>query len=205
MDILQRAADLLDRAQRGMADASNPGARAMVSTAQVRALEGRQADLRRRIEAAALELGKLAFRRWKNGGHSDEPAMVSLCEQLDRLNGEYQYVVGQLMDARTGMMPYASPQAPPQDLPPYPPTYGPGYPQTPRPYTQPPSLPSYTPDYAPPPLPTYQDTAPIPSSWAPPPVAPAPFRPSRPVRECPECLTLVPGNADFCPTCGMRI
>lgn len=40
---------------------------------------------------------------------------------------------------------------------------------------------------------------------APPLVTVAGAQPSRSVRECPECYTLVPDTTDFCPSCGMRV
>src|SRR5579875_3851519 len=207
MDILQRAATLLERAQNRVADAASQGSRA-VNMAQIRALETRQADLRRRIEFSAQELGKLAFRRWKTASSADDATMLSLCEQLDRLNNEYQYVTGALVDARRSGPSYGPPPSVSQGLPPYPPA--PAY------AAQPPlALPGAAPpgpDAIWPPaadaLSSYQAPGPAtpPVGWMSP--SPAPQLPPRlpkPDRECPECLTMVPGTTDFCPTCGMRV
>jgi hypothetical protein len=51
-----------------------------------------------------------------------------------------------------------------------------------------------------PPLPPAESSYPAPF------IAPvAEVRPEKPVRECPECYSLVPGTTDFCPSCGMRV
>jgi hypothetical protein len=218
MDIFQRAATLLERAQSRMADAASQGGRA-VNGAQIRALETRQSDLRRRIEYAAQELGKLAFRRWKTATTTDDATMLSLCEQLDRLNNEYQYLTGALVDARRGSPSYGSQPTFAQSLPPYP--SSPAYPAPaaggfPGGYSSqaPVALsgmasPAFDASWPPAanPLPPYQTPEPTvpPSGWMVPPPAPPPARPLKPDRECPECLSMVPGTTDYCPTCGMRV
>lgn len=199
MDLIQRAADMLDRAQDRVTDMTNQATRYMAGVAQMRTLEARQDELRRQLERASMELGKLAFLRWRTGGTGNDPAMVALCEQIERLNAEYQRVAGELADARAAAAaPYAPPAPPAAGPPPYPPPYPAPYPPT-----------SYAPPRPPPPLPAYTPIpAPAPETsapWTPPPAPALPPRPPKPVRECPECYTLVPGSTDFCPSCGMRV
>ena len=100
MDIFDRAANLFDRAQGRMADATNQAARLVLSASQVRALEARQGELRQALEAASMELGKLTYGRWKSPHLANDAAMQSLCQQIDRLNAEYQRILGDLTDAR---------------------------------------------------------------------------------------------------------
>jgi len=188
MDILQRAANLFDRAQGRVTDATNQAVRLVMNAAQMRALEARQAELRQQLEQAAMELGKLTFQRWKSHGVGNEHAMTALCRHIDRLNAEYQQVLGALTDARAAT--YAPPPYPPQLTPPV------AVPTRPPPYPAAPSTPSpYAASYSPPPA----------QSTAPPLPPPLPPRPLKPARECPECYSLVPGTTDFCPSCGMRV
>jgi hypothetical protein len=202
MDLLQRAVDMLDRAQSRVTDMTNQAARYMAGVAYMRTLEGRQDELRRQLEQASMDLGKLTFRRWKTGGTGADPAMLALCEQIDRLHAEYQRVAGDLADARAAAAPY--PQSLPQGAPP---PYPQPYPAAPMSSSYaPPGAPAPPPPY-PPPVQTYPPSpSPLPSSMPISPPTPAlPPRPLKPVRECPECYTLVPGTTDFCPSCGMRV
>ena len=86
MDLLQRAAELFDRAQDRVTDVTNQASRYMAGVAYIRALETRQTELRQHLEQSSMELGKLTFRRWKTGGTGDDASMIALCEQIDRLN-----------------------------------------------------------------------------------------------------------------------
>ncbi len=192
MDIFQRAANLFDRAQGRMTDATSQAARIVLSAAQMRALEARQAELRRQIEQATMDLGKLTFQRWKNRGIGNDGALASLCASIDTLNAEYQRVLSDLADARAAV---ASPVSyPPHSAPP--PFIG--------------QAGSYSATSAPPPTAPY--AAPPPPAMPPPAdhyvtalLPPPSPRPVKLARECPECYTMVPGAADFCPSCGMRV
>lgn len=228
MDFIQRAATFFDRAQDWLADATNGTARPVLSQTEVRSLEARQAYLRQQLEHASMELGKLTYQRWTNHGVGNDGAMAVLCQQIDALNVEYQQVLGALADARAASNgarhgPYA---------PPAPAYQGPhGYPAAqPAPSTQSPALGPYAAHgngAAYPPQPTHVQRAntpapPVPmpasTSFAPdgqaqlgpvvgvlPSAPPRPPRPPKPIRECPECYTMVPGDVDFCPSCGMRV
>ena len=223
MDIFDRAAHMFDRAQGRMADATNQAARLVLSASQVRALEARRGELRQALETASMELGKLAYGRWKSPHLANDAAMQALCQQIDRLNAEYQRILGDLADARAAM-PVTYPPRPVFAGAQYRPQGGPPYPQmTTRaggvPYQQPGSPVSYG-----------QQTGTIPPGDAaypqqgspaghgqqaqpfsaapllyPPPVPQLPPRPPKPTRECPECYSMVPGSTDFCPSCGMRV
>lgn len=227
MDIFQRAANIFDRAQGRVADATNQAARLVLSAAQLRALEARHAELRQQLEAATMELGKLAFQHWKAPDMATERTTAALCAHIDRLHAEYQRVVGELMDARAAPLSPAS-YPPASAPPPYPPPYSPTIAATPL---GPLMLPTgaVSPGYQPPlstGQPVYQHApiaapsaagspfqpafgdpfAQVPQLVSPTPhLLPAAARPSRPARECPECYSLVPGTADFCPSCGMRV
>ena len=192
MDILQRAVRFFDRAQGQMSQATSQAARLVLSAAQVRNLETRQEDLRRQIDASVLELGKLSFERWKSAATTNDPTMIALCLQIDPLNAEYQHVLGDLTAARAAMPPA--------------PTYAPSPSgaMLPSALASPPVLalappPVAFPSPTPSPPPTVDYTA---AALAPPPM---PTRTPQPARECPECYALVPGNNDYCPSCGMRV
>lgn len=199
MDIFDRAANLFDRAQGRMADATNQAARLVLSASQVRALEARQAELRQALEAASMELGKLAYGRWKSAALANDVAMQSLCQHIDRLNAEYQRILSDLADARAAV-PAGYPPRPLRAGAPYMPQGGQTYAQrvppggAPQPYQgTPASQGQQMHPYAAAPLPP------------PPPVPQLPPRPPKPTRECPECYAMVPGSTDFCPSCGMRV
>jgi TolA-binding protein len=177
MDILQRAADLIDRAQDRVAVATGQAARMVVSATQLRALEVRQAELRQQIEQATMDLGKLTFQRWKNHGVGNDAALAALCAQIDTLNAEYQRILSEIADARAAMA-------------------------APAPYTAAPGSPSSYSSAAPP---FAGPALGMPSTVSYPPPPPLPALPPRPARECPECYAMVPGSVDFCPSCGMRV
>ena len=224
MDIFDRAANIFDRAQGRMADATNQAARLVLSASQVRALEARQAELRQALEAASMELGKLAYGRWKSPQLANDAAMQALCQQIDRLNAEYQRILGDLADARAAVpAPY-----PPRPLfagAPYRPQGGQTYPQMATqqgggvPYPQrgaPASYGQQTGMIQPGGQPYPQQGSPAgygqhaqpypPAPLLPPPPVPQlPPRPPKPTRECPECYSMIPGSTDFCPSCGMRV
>jgi hypothetical protein len=218
MDFFQRAATFFDRAQDRFLDAPNNAPRPMLSSTEMRSLEARQAYLRQQLEHASMELGKLTYQRWKNRGVGNDGAMAVLCQQIDALNVEYQQVLGALTDARTP--PNGRRPAPPAPSP-YPPL---GYPAASpptapyRPQAQngyPPHATSSTgaaPGTLPSsPMPAQLPFPPVGHSQLGPVVTPLPTAPSRPprppkpTRECPECYTMVPGDVDFCPSCGMRV
>ena len=164
-----------------------------------------------------MELGKLTYQRWKNRGVGNDGVMAVLCQQIDALNAEYQQVLGALTDARTPSTGY---RPPPSAPPPYPQS---GYPAAPSPAPYHPQAqngypPRVTPTTGaapgsrpPSPMPTQLPFPPAgqaqlgPVVTVLPPTPPRPPRPPKPTRECPECYTMVPGDVDFCPSCGMRV
>jgi hypothetical protein len=155
------------------------------SAAQVKALEATQADLRVQLERAVADLGRLSFQRWKCGGIGNDSELVAACHRVDQLNSAYQQVLQDLISARA-----AIPLAGDPMLPPATPTYpDPGI--SSGPYAGGPT------HYGAPVLPFPDIGGPV--SPLPPPRMP------RAASECPECYTLVPGNVDFCPSCGMRV
>ncbi len=185
MDLLQCAADLLDRAQDRVSQAGNQAARVVESAAQVKALEATQADLRVQLERAVGDLGRLSFQRWKCGGIGNDSELVAACQRVDQLNSSYQQVLQDLISARAAAPLAGDPMLPPV-APPYPPAD-----MSIGPYSM---------------GPTYHATPVLPFPAAAGPIAPLPPpRMPRPASECPECYTLVPGNVDFCPSCGMRV
>ncbi|MGH2344035.1 MAG: hypothetical protein ACRDG4_02335, partial [Chloroflexota bacterium] len=99
MDFLQRAADMIDRAQDRVAQAGNDAARLVMSAAQVKALELRQADLHEQLERATRELGRVAFQRWKGGGVGHDAELVAACVRVDQINAAYQQVLQDLISA----------------------------------------------------------------------------------------------------------
>jgi hypothetical protein len=191
MDILQRAAGMIDRAQVRVADATQQVARNAITITRLRALELRQIELRAQIEAAVMDLGRLTFQRWKNHGVGNDTELTTLCQAIDTLNADYQTLLGHIADARASGLP------PPEYHQPSPPLYLP-------------SAASQLPGNAA----AYEDSAidysgypteqyiPGTASAYPPPSA---HVSSRPARECPECLTLVPGADSYCPACGLRV
>jgi hypothetical protein len=185
MDLFERAANFFDRSQGRMATATNQAARIVLTAAQMRALEARQGELRAQIEQATLDLGRLTFQRWKNHGVGNDAALASVCAHIDVLNAEYQRILSDLADARAALA--GSPIPPP------------GTPGAPfDPYASLP--PAASTPYTTPPVP------PMPSAAGSPLAVPMlPPRPARPARECPECYSLVPGTAEYCPSCGMRV
>lgn len=201
MDLFQRAVDMLDRAQDRMAQAGNQAARIVLSAAQVRALEAHQMELRHQLEMATTDLGKLTFQRWKNGGVGNEAALTAACQRIDALNAEYQRVLHELIGARAAAPVAPSPYGPPPNMP-YP-GQGP-YALPPGPAPMPPAG-SYPPYPVPPgqPVASYPSPPTDPAGYPPLP-PPAPPRPRRAARECAECYTMVPGDVDYCPSCGMR-
>lgn len=188
MDLFQRAANLFDKAQDRMATATTQAARIVMTAAQMRALEARQEELRRQIEQATVDLGRLTFQRWKNRGVGNDSPLAALCSQIDALNTEYQRILTDLAEARAAMA----------GSPPHAPSPPGGVIMAGNPYAAP-----YAPQapFASIPLPG----APAPDPFLTAALPPAPARPTRPARECPECYALVPGTADFCPSCGMRV
>lgn len=218
MDIFDRAANLFDRAQGRMADATNQAARLVLSASQVRALEARQGELRQALEAASMELGKLTYGRWKSPQLANDAAMQSLCQQIDRLNAEYQRILGDLTDARAAA-PAAYPPRPLFAGTPYRTQGGQSYAQVARPGGMPypqrgaPATHGQQTGMIPPGAPYPQQGSPAgygqqmqPYPVAlPPPMPQLPPRPPKPTRECPECYAMVPGSTDFCPSCGMRV
>ncbi|HVA89750.1 MAG TPA: hypothetical protein VNL71_07890 [Chloroflexota bacterium] len=203
---------MIDRAQDRMSQAGNQAARVVQGAARVRALEARQGDLRRQIEDATIELGKLTFQRWKNGGVGNDDALAGACRRIDGLNAEYQQLLHDLIEARAAMpalstgqglppsYPYATPSLPPPQAPaqPYPPYSG--SPLAP-PYSA--ADPSLSQQAGPPGGASFPPAA----GWrhVPDPALSPPPRIQRAARECPECYSMVPGSADYCPSCGMRI
>jgi hypothetical protein len=183
MDLLQRAADMMDRAQDRMAQAGNEAARIVLSAAQIKALEIRQADLHEQLERATTDLGRVAFQRWKGGGIGNDAELVAACVRVDQINAAYQQVLRDLISTRA-----AAPVA----------TGVPGLPSAPH-YPNP-GVPPFSPDplYPVGPVPPF-DTASTPGQPLPPPRLP------RAASECPECYTMVPGDVDYCPSCGMRV
>ena len=202
----------------------------MLSPTEVRSLEARQAYLRQQLEHASMELGKLTYQRWKNHGVGNDGAMALLCQQIDALNAEYQQVLGALADARSAPhgvrpAPFPQPHPSPYQLPPGYPTAQPAPPPQPpvvAPYdvrTQPGTYPPRTapsPGYSngttpPSPMPAPMIFPPagqpqlVPAATVVSTAPPKPPRPPKPTRECPECYTMVPGDVDFCPSCGMRV
>jgi hypothetical protein len=181
MDLLQRAAELLDRAQDRVSQAGNQAARVVESAAQVKVLEAAQADVRTQLEQAVADLGRLSFQRWKCGGIGNDSELIATCQRVDQLNSSYQQVLQDLINARAAVpLMISDPMLPPTT-----PTYphagmagGPMHHITPVP--------------------------PFPAGAGPVPPLPPPRMP-RAASECPECYTLVPGNVDFCPSCGMRV
>jgi hypothetical protein len=186
MDLLQRAADLLDRAQDHVAQAGNQAVRIVESAAQVKALEAIQSDLRAQLERAVADLGRLSFQRWKCGGVGNDSEMVAAYHRVDQLNSSYQHVLQDLISARAAVpLAGGDPLLPPA-APPYPDAG-----LSNGPYATGPT------HYATPVLPFPAGSGPV--APLPPPRMP------RQASECPECYTLVPGNVDFCPSCGMRV
>jgi hypothetical protein len=191
MDILQRAAGMIDRAQVRVADATQQVARSAITTTRLRALELRQIELRAQIEAAVMDLGRLTFQRWKNHGVGNDGELSAMCHAIDALNIEYQTMLGHIADARASGLP------PPE------------YRQPSLPVLHPPGI-SAMPGYAV----AYEDPAVdynvYPAEQYIPGAASA-YPPSnmrvspKPARECPECFTLVPGADSFCPSCGLRV
>jgi hypothetical protein len=169
MDIFQRAAGMLDRAQDRVSVATNQAARLVANATQIRALEARQIALRDRIDQATADLGRLTFHRWKSKSPATERSMAALCQHIDALNMEYHQVLSELAQARA----LPAPGCPTPSPVPLAPAAAPTLPAAGLPYP----APQPTPD----------------------------AQPSRPVRECPECYTLVPGTTDYCPSCGMRV
>jgi hypothetical protein len=187
MDILQRAAGMIDRAQVRMVDATQHVARNAITTTRLRALEIRQAELRAQIETAVMDLGRLTFQRWKNHGVGNDTELARQCHVIDALNAEYQAVLGDIADARaTGMPPPEYPRLS------SPAPYALGTPRlTAIGQAQDPGV-DYSGNVA--------DSA-LAGSF-PPPITH--FSPKQ-SRECPECFTLVAGADSFCPSCGMRV
>jgi hypothetical protein len=186
MDLLQRAAELLDRAQDRVSQAGTQAARAVESAAQVKVLEAAQADVRTRLEQAVAELGRLSFQRWKCGGIGNDSELIAACQRVDQLNSAYQQGLQDLISARAAVpLADGNPMLPPTT-----PTYPyPGMANGP---------------YAGGPMHRVTPVLPFPAGTGPLPPLPPPRMP-RPASECPECYTLVPGNVDFCPSCGMRV
>jgi hypothetical protein len=181
MDILQRAAELLDRAQDRVYQAGNQAARAVECAAQVKVLEAAQVDVRTQLEQAVADLGRLSFQRWKCGGIGNDSELIAACQRVDQLNSSYQQVLQDIISARAAV-PLAVGD---------------------------PMLPSTTPTYpyagmAGGPMHHITPVLPFPAGAGPVPPLPPPRMP-RAASECPECYTLVPGNVDFCPSCGMRV
>jgi hypothetical protein len=185
MDLLQRAADLLDRAQDRVSQAGNQAARVVGSAAQVKALEATQADLRTQLERAVADLGRLSFQRWKCGGIGNDSELVAACQRVDQLNSSYQQVLQDLISARAAAPLGGDPMLPPVAAP----YLDPGMASGP---------------YSAGPIYHVTPALPFPAGAGPTPPLPPPRMP-RPASECPECYTLVPGNVDFCPSCGMRV
>ena len=212
MDFFQRAVEMIDRAQDRMSQAGNQAARVVQGAARVRSLEARQGELRRQIEEATAELGRLTFQRWKNAGVGNDDALTNACRRIEGLNLEYQQVLHELIAARAAMpvplpglglpppSPYDIPSLPSAPSPtlPYPPHSGSSL-APPAPTVTPPSNPAPSSSMAVPPPPT--------AGWrhVPDPALAPPPRVQRAARECPECYATVPGSADYCPSCGMRI
>jgi hypothetical protein len=142
----------------------------------------------------------------------NDDALTNACRRIEGLNLEYQQVLHELIEARAAM-PVPLPGV---GLPPVSPYDAPGLPPTPDPaFSYPPHAgPLLSPPYAaptapisPPPNPQ-ADALPTPAAgWrhVPDPALAPPPRVQRAARECPECYAAVPGSADFCPSCGMRI
>ncbi len=100
MGILERAANLLERVQGRTTAMTQQAARRVRCAPEIAALDGRLATLRAQLEQSVSEVGKLAFRQWKNGDASQADAIKALCRAIDGMNGDYQQLLGELADLR---------------------------------------------------------------------------------------------------------
>ena len=112
MDIVDRAADLLDRAQARMTMATEQAAWRARAAPEIGALEQRLRDLRVQLEQSVSELGKLAFRQWKDSATDQTQAIDVLCCSIDGMNGEYQHLLGELADLKASAAIPPSPSEP---------------------------------------------------------------------------------------------
>jgi len=100
MDIVEHVADLFDRMLFRMTAATQQAARRARAASEITALEDRLRELRTRLEQSVSEVGKLAFRQWKNGAADQRTAIDDLCRSIDVMNREYQRLLGELADLR---------------------------------------------------------------------------------------------------------